>query len=165
MKQSLICLLSPLEVVRSWPNSSEVFDYGLDSGPEPELLERVVEPAGRDAEVGLVGRDVVHAVVLTREDEVAALQRANPEGKPEIRVRPLVDLVGERDKEGQEEEVAVVGVRVADLVRRAGEDDVRLGQEGDQGHHAVVAVGLDDIVPCDRRGVNVVFPERSDKCL
>ena len=39
-----------------------------------------------DAEVGLVGRDVVDAVVLTWQDDMPVLQEGDPAWQPKVRV-------------------------------------------------------------------------------
>lgn len=38
-------------------------------------------------------------------------------------------------------------------------------QQRQQCHQAVVPVGLDEVVPCDRRGVDVMLPEGADEGL
>lgn len=67
------------------------------------------------AEIGLVGGDVVDAVVLAGEDDVPVLQEHHRGRQPEVRVRPLVNLVGERHEDGQCKQVAVPGVDVVNL--------------------------------------------------
>ena len=47
------------------------------------------------------------AVVLARKDDVQILQEHHPTRKAEVRVRPLVNLVGEGHKDGQCEQVTV----------------------------------------------------------
>lgn len=79
------------------------------------------KPTCGDAEIRLVGGDVVDAVVLAGEDDVPVLQEHHPERQAEVRVRPLVDLVGERHKDGQCKQVAVPGVDMVNL---------RCGKEG-----------------------------------
>ena len=54
--------------------------------------------------------DVMDAVVLAGEDDVAVLQEHNPARQAEVRVRPLVNLVGEGHEDGQCKQVAVPGV-------------------------------------------------------
>lgn len=68
-----------------------------------------------DAEVRLVRGDVMDAVVLAREDDVAVLQEHHPAGKAEVRVGPLVNLIGEGHKDGQRKQVAVPGVDMINL--------------------------------------------------
>lgn len=82
-------LLDPREVVGSRPNAGARGDEVLERRPEVELLERPVEPTGGDAEVCLVRRHVVHAVVRTRQDDVRLLQHLHPTRQPEVSVRPL----------------------------------------------------------------------------
>lgn len=73
-----------------------------------------------DAEVRLVGRDVVDAVVLAGEDDVVVLQEHHPARQAEIRVRPLVNLVGQGHEDGQCKQVAVPGVDTVHLRCRRG---------------------------------------------
>lgn len=79
----------------------------------PVFLRR--KPTCSYAEIGLVGGDVVDAVVLAREDDVPVLQEHHPGRQAEVHVRPLVDLVGERHKDPQCKQVAVPGVDMVDL--------------------------------------------------
>ncbi len=60
------------------------FDQPLETRPETRLLQRPVEPAGRDAEVSLVRRYVVNAVVAPRQVRV--------------RVRLAVDLADDASR-------------------------------------------------------------------
>ena len=68
-----------------------------------------------DAEVGLVGGHVVHSVVFSGQDDLAVLQEHHPARQPEVRVRPLVDLIGERHEDGEGEQEAVPRVTVVHL--------------------------------------------------
>lgn len=68
-----------------------------------------------DAEIRLMRGDVMDAVVLARKDDVAVLQEHHPARKAKVRVRPLVDLVGERHKDGQRVQVAVPRVDVVNV--------------------------------------------------
>lgn len=113
--------VSPLQVVRSGLLSGHSLDQILQVPPESQLLQRVVQPTCRDAEVGLVGGDVVDAVVLSRQDDVAALQKHDPPRQPEVRVRPLVDLVRQCHENGKCKQVAVEWVDMVDLRRRESE--------------------------------------------
>lgn len=65
--------LSPLQVVRSGLLSGHALDEILQVPPESQFLQRVVQPACCDAEVGFVGGDVVDAMVFSRQDDVAGL--------------------------------------------------------------------------------------------
>lgn len=65
------------------------------------------------------------AVVLAREDDVPVLQEHHPGRQPEVCVRPLVNLVGERHKDGQCKQVAVPGVDMVNL--RCRKEAERLG--------------------------------------
>lgn len=59
--------------------------------------------------------DVVDAVVLAGQDDVAVLQEHNPARQAEVSVWPLVNLVGEGHKDGQCKQVAVPRVGMVDL--------------------------------------------------
>ena len=77
--------------------------------------QRAPLPCGRtrgDAEVGLVGGNVVDAMVFAGQDDVPVLQEDDPAWQPEVRVRPLVDLVGEGAKDDQAEDEALPGVQL-----------------------------------------------------
>lgn len=67
------------------------------------------------------------AVMLAREEDVPVLQDHHPERQAEVCVRPLVDLVGERHKDGQCKQVAVPGVDMVDL-RCTKEAETRWGE-------------------------------------
>lgn len=60
-------------------------------------------------------RDVVDAVVLAGQDDVAVLEEDHPAGKAEVGVGPLVNLVGEGHEDAQCKQVAVPRVQVVDL--------------------------------------------------
>lgn len=146
--------MSPFQVVRSGLLSRQALDEVLQVLPEAHLLQRVVQPPCGErntamkrlqtpvcwcfpqegnptcsyAEVRLVGGDVVDAVVLAREDDVAVLQQHHPGRQAEVHVRPLVDLVGERHEDSQCKQVAVPGVDVVDL--RCGEEAESWDQPG-----------------------------------
>lgn len=60
------------------------------------------------------------AVMLAGEDDVPVLQEHHRGRQPEVRVRPLVNLVGERHKDGQCKQVAVPGVDMVNLRCRGG---------------------------------------------
>lgn len=59
--------------------------------------------------------DVMDAVVLAGKDDVTILQEHDPAGEAEVRVRPLVNLVSKRHKDGQCIQVAVEGIDMVDL--------------------------------------------------
>lgn len=107
----------------------------------------------------------MNPVVFTGEDDVAVLQQRYPARQPKIRMRPLVDLIGQRHKDGQSVQVTVQGVRVIDLPWREGEEVEGHVSQRDDGQHAVIPVCLDEVVPCDGCGIDVVFPKRSDERL
>lgn len=62
-----------------------------------------------DAEVGLVGGHVVDPVVLAGQDDVPVLQEHDPAGEAEVRVGPLVDLVGHGYEDDEGKDVALPG--------------------------------------------------------
>lgn len=88
-----------------------------------------------DAEVGLVGGDVVDAVVFAWQDDVPVLQEGDPAWQPKVRVGPLVDLVGEGAEDDQAEDEALPGVLRLQGFCRAG----RMGCT--QGHWVVTGRG------------------------
>lgn len=71
-------LLGPFEIVSSWPAASHILDDQLKSAPETYLLQWPIEPTSCDAEIGLVGRYVVDAVVKPRQHHVVVLQPHHP---------------------------------------------------------------------------------------
>lgn len=77
------------------------------------------------------------AVVLAGEDDVPVLQEHHRGRQPEVRVRPLVDLVGERHKDGQCKQVAVPGVDMVNL---------HCGKEAESMKTGRVAVGRGRLV-------------------
>ena len=74
------------------------FDEPLETRPETRLLQRPVEPAGRDAEVSFVRRYVVNAVVAPRQDQMPVLQPLDRPRQVRVRVRPFVDLSEEASR-------------------------------------------------------------------
>lgn len=119
---ALLDFLSPLQVVRPGLLSRNTLDQILQVLPETQLLQRVVQPTCSDAEVRLMRRDVMDAVVLAGEDDLAVLEEHNPTRQAKVRVRPLVNLVGQGHKDGQCEQVAVPGVVTVNLHRGKGEE-------------------------------------------
>lgn len=136
----------------------------------------------------------MYAVVFARQDDVQVLQEHNPTGEAEVRVRPLVDLVGEGHKDGKSKQVAVPGVDMVNLrchegkkkkegskvmemepylnrffifflvqtrTRAEGEEVEGHDHERNYGQHAVVSVGLNEVVSGDGRGVDVMLSEGS----
>lgn len=84
------------------------------------------------------------AVVLAGEDDVPVLQEHHPGRQAEVRVRPLVDLVGERHKDPQRKQVAVPGVDMVDLRCRQ-EAETRWDAARTLGDAGIVAVGRGQI--------------------
>ena len=84
-----------------------MFNDPLTGGPKLYAFEWVVEPAGGDAEVGVMWCHVVDPMVPPRQNDMHPLQPLDPGRQMTVRVRPLVDLVCEGDKETEGEESAV----------------------------------------------------------
>ena len=82
-----------------------------------------------------------------------------------VRVRPLVNLIGERDHDAERQEEGVGGVPRPKLLPRLMIHDE--GEESEEGKsdEAVVSVGLDEVVTGDGQGVDVVLSEWSDEGL
>lgn len=74
-------------------------------------------------------------------------------------------MIGHGDKHGQEEHVEVPVVVDHDVVERVERE--RVGLVGEERHNdrEVVAVRLDEVVSSDRRRIDVVFAEISQKVL
>ena len=88
----LLDFSGPLHVVTARLVAGGGLDDLFEGGPEPQLLQRVVQPARGDAEVGLVGGNVVDPVVLARQDDVHVLKQGDPPWQAEVGVGPLVEL-------------------------------------------------------------------------
>ena len=67
-------LLGPFEIVSSWLDPSNILDKKLEPLPERNGFERTIEPAGGDAKVRLVWRNVVDPVVAPRKYYVHVLK-------------------------------------------------------------------------------------------
>ena len=91
-RRRLAGLLGPGEVVVARLGARHALDVTLEERPEADRLERVVEPAGRDAEERLVRRHVVDTVVTPRQNDMQVLQQRDVTRQAEVRVRPLVKL-------------------------------------------------------------------------
>lgn len=65
---------SPLHVVGARFHAEHLVDERLHVWPKADLLERVVEPTGRNAKVRVVRRHVVHSVVDAWQYDVYVLQ-------------------------------------------------------------------------------------------
>jgi hypothetical protein len=81
----------PFEPKSSFTLNAEPREHDLQRAKEAQPVEREVHPTGGDAIVRLVRAGVVTRVVLRREEEARALQRA-PEARRPLLVSPLVDL-------------------------------------------------------------------------
>ena len=90
--KSLVQLLCPSHVIRPRYCASDGRDEALETRPEVDHFKRVIEPAGRDAEVRVMWRDVVHAVMASRQQNVQRLQEHDRTRQTKVRVRPLVYL-------------------------------------------------------------------------
>ena len=64
----------------------------LQVAPKADFFQGVVEPPSGDAEIGLVGRDVVDAMVLPGQDDMKILEDGDVSRQAEVCVRPFVDL-------------------------------------------------------------------------
>ena len=156
---------SPIEVVCAWLDASQSLDEPLYPGPEAEHFQGVVEPARGDAEIRLVGGYVVNAVVSAREDHVIVLEERDHPREAAVRVRPLVDLVGESDEDPEHEEEGVDVVPRSNLFVGLVVHDVGHAHQRGQRDEAVVPVGFYEVVSGNGQRVHVVLTKRSDECL
>ena len=92
---------------------------------------------------------VVHSVVSLGQDDVHLLEPLHPHREGTVRVRPLVDLVRERDKEHERHEHHVDKVPRANLFGRPCHRGVQGTAQGSQGQQTVVAVCFHEIVSRD----------------
>lgn len=106
-----LCLAKRTGSCRAW---------GLQASAAPSP-----SPTCGDAEVGLVGRHVVDAVVFPWQDDVPVLEEGDPAWQPEVRVRPLVDLVGEGAEDAEAEDEALPGVQLLQRLCGAGASRTR----------------------------------------
>lgn len=134
-------------------------------GPEVEPLEGVVEPAGCDAEVAVVWRNVVDAMVSARQQNVSVLQPHDGCRQPKVRVRPLVNLVSETDEDDEQVDVHLPAVRLANLCWRVRQELVGHASKRNQTDGKVVTVCLDEVMTSDRCWVNVMLTEWPDQSL
>ena len=143
----------------------QLFDHILQFSPKSYQFQRVVAPTGRDAKVRLVGGHVVNPVMLTRQNYVALLQPLDGCRELAVRVRPLVDLIGERDQETESQQEAVDGVPGSKLVWSL--EVHQVGEEGQrrESDETVVAVRFDEVVTSDGERINVVLTERPNESL
>lgn len=155
----------PLEVVSAWLDAGHTLNQGLQTGPEPNPFQGVVEPARGDAEVGLMWGHVVDSVVLLGQYYVGVLEEGDPGGQPRVRVRPLVDLIGERNEERGRRGKEVEGVPVGDGVIGESKEGDGHGQQRQEHGQAVVTIGLYDVVPGDGCGVHVMLTEWTNERL
>lgn len=68
-----LSLVGPLEIICPWLEAGQSLDNVLQCGPEVDHLQRVVQPASGNTEVGLMRGDMVDAVVLPWQDNVQSL--------------------------------------------------------------------------------------------
>ena len=80
-------------------------------------------------------------------------------------MRPLVDLVGERDKEHERRQENVAKVPRANLFRRPDNRRVHCAAHWQQGQETVVTIGLNKVVSGDGQWVDVVLSERPNESL
>ena len=58
---------------------------------------------------------MVNSVVFAREDDVAVLEERDPAWQAKMSMRPLMDLISQRHKDGQRVHIAVPGVDMINL--------------------------------------------------
>ena len=75
--ESLAVEVGPLVVVETRCYTRHTRDEGLEQGPEANGLKGSIEPAGRDAIIRLVGRNVVGAMVQDGQDNVQTLEHGD----------------------------------------------------------------------------------------
>ena len=102
---------------------------------------------------------MVHGVVVWRQCQIQPLQQVDP-ARAHVEMRPLVELVGEEDPEGDGEDR-----RRSEDVQRIVEREQRSADGRTDGDEAVVPVRLDEVVPGDLLLVDVVLAKRSDQRL
>lgn len=69
----LLRFFGPSQVICAWFDSCEFLDYCFKSRPETDHLKRIIQPASGDAEVGLVWRNVMDAMMLPGQNDVRVL--------------------------------------------------------------------------------------------
>lgn len=88
----LFGLCRPFHVIGARPNATQLENKLLHVTPEFDLLERIIEPTGGDAKVGVMRGHVMDTVMDTRQDDVHVLEDGNVARQAKIRVRPFVKL-------------------------------------------------------------------------
>ena len=161
-KLSLIC---PVQVIDAWLYPGHSLYETLARRPEVDFFQWEVEPAGGDAEVGVMWGNVVYAVVSLGQDDVHLLEPFDPGWQGSVGVRPLVNLVGERDKEHERHQHHVEEVPRANLFGRPGQGGVQGTAQGCQSHQAVVTICLHKIVSGDGKRIDMMLSEWPDECL
>ena len=160
-----LAFVGPHQVICPRFNPGHPLNHALQAHPEPHHLQGVVTPAGGDAEVGFMGCYMVDPMMQPGEDQVPVLQPHHSPREARVRVRPLVDLVGEGDEQTQHQEEAVQGVVSSDLILILPVDQERHEGEGREGHQAIVTVGLNEVVSRDGQWVHMVLSEGTDERL
>lgn len=105
------------------------------------------------------------AVVTARQHDVTVLQDHDPLGQPPVRVGPLVNLISHRDEDGAQEQVRAEGIPLVHVSTAPCQQVPGHFAEQRQRDHEVVPVRLDEVVPGNRRGIDVVLPEWPQKVL
>ena len=146
-----------MQVVHTRLYPSQFLNHALTGGPESELIQREVEPTSCDAKVGVVRGHVVDTVVSSREDDVGVLQPLHPGREGTVCVRPLVDLVGERDKEHERCQEHVAKVPRANLFWGPDECRVHSTAHQQQCQETVVTIGFNEVVPGNGKRVNLAI--------
>lgn len=112
-----------------------------------------------------MGCHMVYSVMLSWQHHMPLLKKRHPPWQSKVCVRPLVNLIGECYEKGQKEEEAVPVVRGQDgLWRLGGKAPGHAGQHWN-GHHEVVPIGLNEVMPRDWCWIDVMLSERTYKCL
>ena len=120
-------------------------------------------------------------MVLARENDVVALQTDDVSRQTEVGVRPFMELdendasnrkgqstcasylIGQRDEDGEKEHVHFEVVDASNVgVGPVGELVSHVEKVGN-GDGEIVAVGLDEVMACDGRRIDVVLAKRPEK--
>lgn len=108
---------------------------------------------------------MVCPVVLLWEDEMRLLQELHHWVQVGVRVRPLVDLIGEGDEESHGKEKPVQGIVVFDVAWRVDQEVVAPDCKEGQGEEAVVTICFNIVMPSDGQRINVMLSEGTNECL
>lgn len=155
----------PRQVIRSRLLARQSLDQSLHASPEAQLVQGIVTPACGNAVVCLMWRDMVYAVVFPWQHQMPVLEQRDPARQAEVGVAPLMDLIGQRHKNCQGEDVAVPRIRRSQGLWCVCEELVGHVSQWEDGDHTVVSIGFNEVVASDGGRVDVVLPERTNKRL